>query len=500
MSLAERCGAHSPARQQANAAVMQRLKATQAQQLRVSWADLHGVFRSKTLVCDAHYSHITHISDALVGGIGMVSTLMLKDTSDRTAFKVFEPGALDALEGFAAANNFLLLPEPESLQLLPWAQGTAWLRATPYWPDGSPVLADPRGVLKRALAALAAQGLALRCGLEIEFHVYRIREEGLAADSANWPAEPPQVDMLHPGYQLLSEAYADACEPVLALIRHTAQGLGLPLQSLEIELGPSQFEAVFAPTDALEAADQFTLFRNAVRQALKRAGYHASFVSKPPFPNAVASGWHLHQSLVDLNGTPAMGRDKAGASPGASRFDAKHVLSDTAAHWLAGLLLHAPGMAALCAPSITAYSRYQGSVMAPQSAVWGFDNRGAMLRVLGQAGRANDTSVRIENRLGEPMANPYLLIAAQVFAGLDGVQRQLAPPLATETPYAASENTLPSSLGAALQALADDTVLSQGLGGTMARVFHAVKQQELARHAAAADKAVWERREYFGRY
>nr|MBP6765541.1 glutamine synthetase [Rubrivivax sp.] len=172
-------------------------------------------------------------------------------------------------------------------------------------------------------------------------------------------------------------------------------------------------------------------------------------------------------------------------------------LSPTGQHWLAGLLAHAPGMAALCAPTLPAYSRYQGSVMAPQSAVWGRDNRGAMLRVVGQLG---DPATRIENRLGEPLANPYLAIAAQVFAGLDGLQRALQPVPATEDPYAPDQPALPVSLADALQALAADAVLQQGLGPAMARVFHAIKRQEIARQAQALDPAQWERREYFSRY
>ena len=242
---------------------------------------------------------------------------------------------------------------------------------------------------------------------------------------------------------------------------------------------------MFAATDALTAADQMLLLRNATRQALRRAGYHASFVCKPPLPNSVASGWHLHQSLTDAQGRNAM------------QCDARQSLCGTGAHWLAGLLEHAAGMTALCAPTIPAYARYQGSMMAPQSAVWARDNRGAMLRVLGGPG---DSATRIENRLGEPMANPYLMIAAQVFAGLDGLQRLLQPGPATEAPYAEAAARLPASLPLALDALAADTVLQQGLGPVMARIFHTVKQQELARHAAAVDAAVWERREYFGRF
>jgi len=135
--------------------------------------------------------------------------------------------------------------------------------------------------------------------------------------------------------------------------------------------------------------------------------------------------------------------------------------------------------------------------MAPQAALWGRDNRGAMLRVLGQPG---DAATRIENRLGEPMANPYLYMAAQVFAGLDGLRQRLEPPPATETPYAAAPVMLPTSLGEALDALGADEVMQQGLGAPLALLVETVKQQEIARHAAAEDREAWLRREYFGRY
>ena len=461
---------------------MARVRQQQIEEVRIAWADVHGTLRAKTLVCGAGSNDAvcgaSPLEDALDNGIGMVSTLLLKDTSDRTAFPVFEPGALAGLTGFGAANNFSLLPDPGSFCVLPWAPRTGWLRADPFWPDGSAVLADPRGVLQRALARLADAGFGLRCGLEVEFHIYRITGESLHPDAAAWPAEPPSLMLIHPGYQLLSESHADLAHEPLAIVRRTALGLKLPLRSLEIELGPSQVEAVFSATDALTAADQMLLFRSGVRQALRRAGYHASFVCKPPLQNAVASGWHLHQSLVDAKGVNAMVRDSAAGATGATGAtgaagDARQVLSDTGAHWLAGLLAHAAGMTALCAPTLPAYSRYQGSVMAPQSAVWARDNRGALLRVLGAPG---DPATRIENRGGEPLANPYLLIAAQVLAGLDGLQRKLLPNPATESPYAPGQNPLPTTLGQALDALAADAVLQQGLGPVMAKIYNAIKR------------------------
>ena len=122
------------------------------------------------------------------------------------------------------------------------------------------------------------------------------------------------MSLIHPGYNLLSEGWGDMSEDALRIVQQTAQGLGLPLTSLEIELGPSQVEAVFDATDALTAADNMVLFRNGVRQALHRAGYHASFMCRPPFPNIMSSGWHLHQSLVSIaDGRNAFMRDTPAA-------------------------------------------------------------------------------------------------------------------------------------------------------------------------------------------
>ncbi len=491
--LAARAGLQSTARQAAVQLALQQVQDAGLHTVRVYWADLHGTFRSKSLVTQPSAAPL---AAAFEDGVGMVSTLLMKDSSDRTAFKVFEPGAPSALVGLQGANNIFLLPNPASLVCLPWAPHTAWLRADALLANGCPIAIDPRCVLQRALSLLQQRGWSLRCGLEVEFHIHRITDPQLHAEAAGWPAEPPLVSPLHPGYNLLADNWADLAHDALAIVRHTAQGLQLPLRSLEIELGPSQFEAVFDPVDALTAADQMLMFRNGLRQALRRAGYHASFVCRPPLPHSIASGWHLHQSLTGADGSKLFAR--AVEDGGAAPDQARHTLSDTGARWLAGLLQHARGMTALCAPTLLAYGRYQGSVMAPQAAVWGVDNRGAMLRVVGGPG---DTATRIENRLGEPLANPYLYMAAQVFAGLDGVDQALEPGPATTRPYEETDaHQLPNTLDDALTALAADTVMQQGLGAPMAQLFNTIKRQELARAAAAEDLPGWLRREYFGRY
>jgi glutamine synthetase len=237
------------------------------------------------------------------------------------------------------------------------------------------------------------------------------------------------------------------------------------------------------------------LLRNGVAQALRRAGYLASFVCRPPFANIMSSGWHLHQSLVDEAGGNLFMRQVP--APCAAPADAHDVLSGLGGRWLAGLLAHAPGGSAFATPTINGYGRYGVNALAPQAVLWGRDNRGAMLRVLGGPG---DAATRIENRCGEPLANPYLYIAAQIHAGLDGLARALRPPPATESPYAGQDRLLPASLADALAALQRDESLCAGFGQAFIDHYLQIKQHELQRHAAAADHDEWQRREYFSRF
>ena len=469
-TFAQRCGVHDAQRAQASSRVARLIEASGLELIRVAWCDLHGVTRGKTLTAKAAVR-------ALDEGIGMVSTLMLKDTSDRTAFKVFEPGGTAGLAGFEFANNLVLLPDPESFRQLPWADSTGWMQAQPWFQDGKPVALDTRRVLQSALGKLASAGYAMKCGLEIEFHIYRIDDDApqLDPEQAAWPGAPPQVSMVHPGYNLLTEAWFDMAEEPLRIVQHTAQALGLPLTSLEIELGPSQVEAVFDVTDALTAADNMVLFRNGVKQALRRAGYHATFMCRPPFPNIMSSGWHLHQSLVDL-------RTGAGA---------------TSMEFLAGLLEHARAMAVFCTPTTNGFGRFRPNALAPQAVVWGRDNRGAMLRVVGEPG---DPAMRIEDRIGEPTANPCLYVASHIHAALDGVTRKLKPPPPTEAPYAPAEIMLPTSLGEAIGALRADATMCEAFGANFVDYYTRIKQSELDRFDAAEDKQDFQRREYFSRF
>jgi glutamine synthetase len=489
-SFAQRCGVHDAARDEAVQHTARLIAATGLELVRFVWCDLHGVTRGKTLVAAA-------AERAMREGVGMVSTLMLKDSSDRTAFKVFEPGGTADIPGFEFASNLLLLPDPASFKQLPWTAASGWMSGQPWFQDGRPVEMDTRRVLQRALGRLDKAGLRMNCGLEIEFHIYRIVDSKAQLDpmQSAWPGPVPAVSLIHPGYNLLTESWYDMAEEPLRIVQRTAQALGLPLSSLEIELGPSQVEAVFEATDALTAADNMVLFRNAVKQALWRAGYHATFMCRPPFPNIMSSGWHLHQSLVDAKTGRNLFRRDAPA-PGCSQAEAGHTLSQLGERYLAGLLDHARATTVFCTPTANGFGRFRPNALAPQSVLWGRDNRGAMLRVIGECG---DEGTRIENRIGEPAANPYLYLASQIHAGMDGVERQLEAPPATDAPYASEAVKLPTGLGEALDALRADPAITAAFGAPFINYFSRIKEAELLRWNEAQDKDEFQRREYFGR-
>ena len=300
------------------------------------------------------------------------------------------------------------------------------------------------------------------------------------ADCA-WPGAAPEVSFLSQGYQYLTETRFDQIEPVLEIVRREVIALGLPLRSIEVELGPSQCEFTFQPLVGVGAADAMMLFRSAVKQICRRRGYHASFMCRPKLPNVMSSGWHLHQSLRDR-------RSNANAFMATN----KQPLSGLGRNFLAGLLAHARAAAAFSTPTINGYKRYRSYTLAPDRVIWGCDNRGAMIRVLGGPG---DPATRLENRIGEPAANPYLYMASQIVTGLDGMERMLEPGPSADTPYEAQAPHLPKSLEEALRALRSDDCLADGFGRDFIDYYVRIKEAEIARFQSEVTE--WEQREYF---
>jgi glutamine synthetase len=442
------------------------------QAVRFAFADQHGLLRAKTIAA-------AELGAALKSGVGFPSSLLAKDTSNKTVFPVFTAGAglgMPELEGAADAQ---MVPDPETFRVLPWVPKTGWVLCDLRFANGKPVPFDTRGLLRKALASLADTGYGYRAGLEIEFHIFRLVDPRLRPEDAGQPGSPPEVALLSTGYQLLSETRHDLLEPALEALRRGLDGLGLPLRSFECEFGPSQAEVTLGVQDGLAAADAMVLFRSAAKQILRRHGYHATFMCRPKLPNVMSSGWHLHQSLTDRSGKNSFVAEK-------------DFLSVTGKGFLAGLLAHAAASAAFATPTLNGYKRYRPYSLAPERAVWARDNRGAMLRVLGGPG---DPATRIENRIGEPAANPYLYFASQIHCGVDGVRRKLDPGAPEQTPYESKAALLPRSLGEALAALREDACLKEGLGAQFVDYYCRIKEAEIARFNLEVSD--WEHREYF---
>lgn len=442
--------------------------------VRFSFPDQHGILRGKTLTVDEAVK-------VLAEGVTLTTTLLAKDTSHKTAFPVFSRGGGFDMPEMQGGADFMIVADPTTFRVLPWLKNTGWLLCDAYFGNGKPVPFATRTILRDAVAKLDASGYELLTGLEVEFHVFKVTDPHMRPQDAGQPGEPPEVELLSHGYQYLTELRADLIEPVGELLRGHLQKLGLPLRSLEVEYGPSQFEFTFGPQTALLAADSMILFRSAVKQILRRNGYHGTFMCRPRIPNVMSSGWHLHQSLLRPDGSNAFMPAEAGAQ-----------LSPVGQHYLGGLLAHARGSSALSTPTINGYKRYRPNSLAPDRVLWARDNRGAMLRVLGGV---SDPATRIENRVGEPAANPYLYFASQVYSGLDGIARKLDPGPSADTPYESKAEALPATLSEALSALRADDYLNQCLGRGFVDYFCRLKESEIARFNLEVTE--WEHREYF---
>jgi glutamine synthetase len=475
MSFVDRYGLWGAEQVEASIEVERRIRAEELEVVRLSFADQHGILRGKSVVGN-------DAPAVMRDGCAITSTLLAKDTAHRTVFPVFTSGGGFGMREMEGAADVLMVADPTTFRVLPWAPKTGWVLCDLHFADGRPVPFSTRHLYRTVLGKLAAAGYDFMAGLEVEFHVFKLLDPHLRPSDSGQPGEPPEVALLTQGYQYLTEQRYDQFDPVFDILRRDLMALGLKLRSIELEYGPSQCEFTFHPGLGLAPADAMVLLRSAVKQIARRNGYHASFMCRPRIPNVMSSGWHLHQSL----------RERPTGANAFVSHDEGRDLSPVARHWLGGLLAHARAATAFATPTLNGYKRYRPYSLAPDRAIWGRDNRGVMVRALGAAG---DPATRLENRVGEPAANPYLYMASQVLAGLDGLKRKLDPGPSADTPYETEAELLPKSLGEALAALRDDTCFREGLGAEFVSYFARIKEAEIARFQAEVTE--WEQREYF---
>lgn len=469
--------------------------------VRVVFCDPHGLARSKTMPSGMFRS-------VLRNGMDFSAGPFLFDTGHAVAVDFLsDPGV--AVDEIAGGGDFVLVPDPRTFQVLPRDEPrTAWVLGDEFLRDGSPHPLASRDVLHRVCAEYAKHDLAPVVGLEVEWYLTRLvgGPPGNAGNGFGTQGAAPAVEAMNPGYQFNLDSFydsiADVADPLAAMLI----SLGLPLRTMEHESGPGQLETTFSPMFALDAADAMLLFRTQVKQACARRGFHASFMTLPCLDSFDPSGWHLHQSVSSR---------KTNDNVFAVRGSAQNAISPEGEAYVEGLLARAREFCLLSVPTVNGYRRLDPRfTLSPTSVNWRFEDRSAMIRVI-----SGDSSTHVENRIGEPCANPYLAIAAQLHAGLEGLIANASingeetadgrdNPAAGPAPgvRGASYPALPRSLREAIDAFGNSAGAEELLGAPLKACLLKLKESEASRFEAwcaaerpATDEVTeWEHREYFG--
>ncbi len=415
-----------------------------------------------------------HLQFTDVLGIGKTVTIPVEELPDALDHGVWFDGS--SIEGFArmVESDMYLAPDLTTYAVVPWDRHegmvTARLICSVYTPDGKPFAGDPRNVLIRILDQAAASGYRFMVAPELEFFLFKVDERGRIREPHD-----------KAGYFDVS---TDLATHIRRQMARTLQTMGISVEAVHHEVAPGQHEIDLRYADALRSADHLVTARVALKAVAQINGLHATFMPKP-MAGVNGSGMHVHQSLLDL---------ESGKNLFADPND-PYGLSALARHFIAGLLTHARGMCVLLAPLVNSYKRLVPGFEAPVHISWGRTNRSALVRVPRiTAGRLQST--RIELRCPDPACNPYLAYAAMLAAGLDGIRRKLPLRDAAEEdlfhvdPRARGLAMLPTSLGAALDALREDEVILEAIGPSVAERFLDAKQQEWESYRAYVSQ--WE--------
>jgi len=354
-----------------------------------------------------------------------------------------------------------LRPDPNTLKRLPWRESAARVLCDLEF-RGEPVAAAPRRVLAELLDThVADTDLEFHVGSELEFYLLESVEDGLV----------PATSHRH-------ECVAWATEEVVPFYEQLAEwseAYGVPLDSVQHEHGPGQLEVLFEYGPASEAGDRAFDFKRLVKQTARLEDRYATFMAKP-LAGESGSGYHLHVSAFE-DGENAFATDD-GDDEG---------LSERGRHFLGGLLEHANALAAIGTPTLNGFKRFDPDGFVPYTASWGRDNRRTAVRI-------PTGTTRFESRISAADANPYLVVAATLAAGLDGLDAGLDPGDPVEGNPAGRRPELPRGPETALAALEEDEVLTEYLGEEVIRAFVATKRRELESFRSTVTE--WEREHY----
>lgn len=386
-----------------------------------------------------------------------------------------------AIEGFATPEeaDMLAFPDASTFQILPWRpshNGVARVFCDVCTPDRKPFAGDPRDALRRMFRKAEKAGYLLNVGAELEYYYF--------------PDEHTPEPLDNVGYFDLS--VSDAARDLRRNTVLTLEKMSVPVEYTFHAAGRSQHGMSLRHAEALSMSDAITTAKLIIKQQAYESGCHASFMPKP-LAGEDGSAMFLHQSLFDHDGNNVFwGED-----------DDKYHLSDVAKHYMAGILAHAREISAITNPTVNSYKRITtGGDSVPQYATWGLRNRASMVRIpVYKPGK--QLSTRIELRSPDPMANPYLVNAVTLAAGLDGIERKLElPPEATAETLKLTDRQmveagytpLPRSLKEALDVFEDSQFMKDALGEHIHSFFLKKKRDEW--HKFESTITEWEIKHY----
>ena len=411
----------------------------------VAMCDMQGRLVGKRL--DAKY----FLSDVLKHGTEGCNYLLAVDVDMNTV-----PGyAMSSWE--KGYSDFAMIPDLNTLRLIPWQPGAALLLADVTWLDHSDVVASPRQILRKQIKALEDAGMKAMVGTELEFVVYNNTYEQAFTKGYKdlTPSNQYNVD-----YSILG---GSRIEPLLRAIRLGMSGAGMNVESVKGECNFGQHEIAFKYSDALSSCDNHVIYKNGAKEIAAATGYALTFMAKPNQKEGNSS--HIHLSFRGLKDEMVMADDK----------DKEHGLSDVGRSFIAGQIKHLRELSLLFAPNINSYKRYVPGSFAPTAIRWGRDNRTCALRLVG-----HNQSLRLENRVPGGDVNPYLAVAGIIAAGLDGVKNNLKlEPAYTTNAYDSDSPRVPATMLEAQTLWAQSSWVKEVFGSEVQDHYANMAQVEL---------------------
>jgi glutamine synthetase len=435
------------------AAVTERLRADGVDVIRVSYPDMIGVDRGRDVLLDELPAAAEH---------GLAFCRAVYHTSPMGDVVPVQGGLDQGLP------DIIVRPDLATVTPLPWEPAAAWCLGDAATPDGRPAPESPRAVVRRVDERVRSLGYRLVCGPELEFYLCEPDGAGGWRRYAN-----------DPGNVYVVGRKGDPQGLLLHMLRQLRDA-GLRVTAANHEFSPGQFEINLGHSGLPDAADRSFRLKSAVQEIARQRGLLATFMAKP-FNDEGGSGFHVHVSVAADGGENVFGDP-----------DGPDGLSAAGRHAVGGVLRHAPALSALLNPTVNSFKRFGPDTLAPWLIDWGLDNRSAMVRIPPERGQA----ARMEVRLGDATANPYLAMAALGAAVYLGIQDKAEPPDKLEGyGYDPGRSpVLPMRLGAALDALESDHELTEVLGEYFVTSFLTYKRNEIERFERFVTD--WEFREY----